>query len=386
MMKFMGYVRPSGRVGVRNHVLILPTVVCANDVAMRIAAQLPGAVYVTHEHGCGQLPPDLAQTRRTLLGYGSNPNVAACLVVGLGCEALEPHPLAEDIDKAGTPSVAVVIQEEGGSVGCIAKGVALAQAMMARASRQTRVECDISELTLGLECGGSDAWSGLSANPVTGQVSDLLIAEGGRSILSETQELIGAEHLLAQRAASPEIGNALLRQVRRAEEGSLRMGVDIRFANPSQGNMAGGITTLEEKSLGCIHKAGRAPLNEVVEYAETPTKKGLIFMDTPGHDAESTTGLLAGGAQVVIFTTGLGTCLGAAIAPVIKVASNTALFEKMGVNLDFNAGVVIDGRQSISEAGRELFEEMIKVCNGQATKSEVLGYGGFAINRIGPTQ
>jgi altronate dehydratase large subunit len=385
-MKFMGYPRPNGTVGVRNLLLVLPSVVCANDTALRIAAQLSGAVSVTHQHGCAQLPADAAQTYRTLLGFASNPNVAACIVVGLGCETVNAKNLAADVAKTGKPVASLVIQEEGGSISTIAKGVAVGREMLSVMSAQTREERDVSELTLGLECGGSDAWSGLSGNPVTGVVSDLLIAQGGCSILSETQEIIGAEHILVQRAVSQEVAGKLLDVVKRAESGALAGGSDIRLANPTPGNKEGGISTLEEKSLGCIAKAGAAPLQEVLDYAEAPTKKGLVFMDTPGHDIESITGMVAGGAQVILFTTGRGTCTGCPVAPVVKICSNTPTYEKMKDNMDLDAGPVIDGKATIRELGEETFALILAVCSGQTTKTEELGYGSFAINRIGPTQ
>jgi altronate dehydratase large subunit len=219
-----------------------------------------------------------------------------------------------------------------------------------------------------------------------GAASDMFVEQGGTSILSETQELIGAEHLLAKRAVSPEVAERIWYICKRAEEGALKMGVDIRYTNPAPGNIEGGITTLEEKSLGCIHKAGHAPIQEVVEYAEAPKKKGLVIMDTPGHDVESITGMVAGGAQVVVFTTGRGTPVGCPIAPVIKVASNTTMYERMRDNMDINAGEIVDGKKSIRDVGKEIFDEIIAACNGKKTKAEVLGFGSFAINRIGPTQ
>ena len=386
-MKFMGYGRPDGTVGVRNLLLVLPSVVCANDTAMRIAAQLSGAVYVTHQHGCAQLPDDAAQTRRTLAGFGGNPNVAACIVVGLGCEGIRAQDVAADIAKTGKPVASLVIQEEGGTISTIARGVKIGRVMLSEMSAQIREEHDLSELTLGLECGGSDSWSGLSGNPVAGVVSDMLVTEGGCSILSETQEIIGAEHILAKRAVSKEVADKLLAMVAKAESGALAGGSDIRMANPSPGNKEGGLTTLEEKSLGCINKAGSiAPLQEVIAYAEKPTRKGLVFMDTPGHDIESITGMVAGGAQVVLFTTGRGTCTGCPIAPVIKICTNTPTYEKMKDNMDVDAGAILEGKATIQEIGGKTFDLMVEVCNGKTTKTEELGYGSFAINRIGPTQ
>ncbi|MDR1048155.1 MAG: UxaA family hydrolase [Synergistaceae bacterium] len=388
-MNFMGYGRPDGSVGVRNHLLVLPSVVCANDAAARIALQLNGAVYVTHQHGCAQLPADAAQTRRTLAGFGANPNVAACIVVGLWCETVQASDVAHDIEamSPGKPVAHLTIQDESGTINAIGKGVKIGREMLAEMSSMRRGEYPLSSLILGLECGGSDSWSGISANPVTGNASDRLVRAGGTSILSETQEMIGAEHLLAERAESPEIAERLLFIVRRAEEGALSGGVDIRLANPTPGNRQGGLSTLEEKSLGCLSKAGQeAPLLEVLDFAERPSRRGLVVMDTPGQDIESITGMVAGGAQVIFFTTGRGTCTGCPVAPVIKICSNTPTFERMRDNMDIDAGPVVTGTKTISQLGEELFEEMLRVANGKSTKSEDLGYGSFAINRIGPTQ
>lgn len=387
MRTFLGYARADGGVGVRNHLLVLPSVVCANDTALRIAAQLNGAVSVTHQHGCAQLPADSEQTKRTLIGFGSNPNVAACIVVGLGCETIQAAEVADGIARTGKPVAHLVIQEECGTLNTISKGVRIGRELLADLSLLQRTEHPLSRLILGLECGGSDAWSGLSANPAVGDASDRLIREGGTSILSETQEAIGAEHLLARRAVSPEVAERLFAVVRRAEEGALSGGVDIRLANPTPGNRQGGLSTLEEKSLGCISKAGtEAPLQEVLEFAERPTRHGLVFMDTPGHDIESITGMVAGGAQAIFFTTGRGTCTGCPVAPVIKVCSNSPTFERMRDNMDVDAGPIIAGTRTIAEIGEALFEELLRVCSGRSTKSEDLGYGSFAINRIGPTQ
>ncbi|HXK90067.1 MAG TPA: UxaA family hydrolase [Thermosynergistes sp.] len=385
-MKIMGYVRPNGAVGIRNHLLVLPSVVCANDAARKIAEQLAGAVWVDHQHGCAELAPDAEQTRRTLAGFASNPNVGACIIVGLGCEVVNAHGLAEAVAKTGKPVECFVIQEVGGTVNTVAAAVKAGSRMLEMLSKQEREECDLSSITLALECGGSDACSGIAANPAVGAASDMLVEQGGTSILSETQELIGAEHLLAKRAVSPEVAERIWYICKRAEEGALKMGVDIRYTNPAPGNIEGGITTLEEKSLGCIHKAGHTPIQEVVEYAEAPKKKGLVIMDTPGHDVESITGMVAGGAQVVVFTTGRGTPVGCPIAPVIKVASNTTMYERMRDNMDINAGEIVDGEKSIRDVGKEIFDEIIAVCNGKKTKAEVLGFGSFAVNRIGPTQ
>lgn len=384
-MKFSGYRRPDGSVGIRNHLLVIPSVVCANNAAAAIANQVPGAVAITHQHGCAQLGADAEQTRRTLIGMGLNPNVAAVVVVGLGCETNEAEKLAAAIGKGGKPVGLVGIQASGGAIKAIARGVELARAMSEEISQLKPEECDLSEVTVALECGGSDTTSGVAANPAVGLVSDRLVDAGATVILSETSELIGAEHLLAARAAAPEVAARLLEFVQGMEEGTARMGVDIRGANPTPGNIAGGLSTIEEKSLGCVHKAGSREVVEAVAYAERPSRHGLVVMDTPGHDIESITGMVAGGAQLVIFTTGRGTPTGCPVAPVIKVTGNPATYANMADNIDINAGTVITGEQTLEEVAETIWQVMLACLAGRRTKAETLGFWDFAINRIGPT-
>ena len=294
----------------RSHVIILPSVVCSSEVSNAIARKVKGAISLSHPHGCAQLAFDAEQTAKTLIGIGKNPNVAAVLVIGLGCEVVDPLMIASEIAESGRLVKTVVIQEVGGTPKAVKEGVKIAREILAYADRFKREKANVDSLILGVECGGSDACSGLSANPALGVTSDLLIREGGTVILSETTESIGAEHILVERAVNRGVGKKILEMVRRTERRALGLGADIRKANPTPGNYKGGITTLEEKSLGCIMKGGSGKIMEVLEYTETPTKKGLVLMDTPGQDAESVTGLLAGGAQIVAFTTGRGTPLG----------------------------------------------------------------------------
>lgn len=386
-MKISGYARPDGTYGIRNHLLILPTSVCASDTASRIAAQVPGAVAIPHQHGCCEIGEDYAQTVRTLIGFGKNPNVGAVLIVSLGCEGIQAAPVEKELSATGKPAESVIIQEHGGTLGALQAGVRIASRMAIELSAIPKVEFDISNLILGLECGGSDPTSGIAANPVLGVCSDLLIAEGGSSILSETTEMIGAEHLLAEKAVTPEIAEAFLNMVRRTEQRAIDMGNDLRGSQPTPGNIEGGITTIEEKSLGCIYKAGNSPLVGTLEYGEMmpSSPKGLYFMDTPGEDIDSITGMVAGGAQIIVFTSGRGTPTGCPIAPVIKLTGNYDTYHKMTDNIDFNAGRVITGEESIEELGKELFENMIQVCNGRMTKAESLGHQEFGIFRIGYT-
>ncbi len=382
---FQGYARPDGSVGIRNHLAILPSVICSSTVGQRITELVPGAVTTIHQYGCGQLGPDADLFVRTMVGTGSNPNVGAAIVVGLGCETAEAPLIAEGIAKTGKPVELIVIQEAGGSIRTIQEGAQMAQKLQAKLSTMQREEFPLSELVLATECGGSDTTSGLSSNPVVGVVSDMLVEAGGTVMISEAAEFIGAEHIFAQRAREPEIGEQLLAVVRKAEEDALNMGVDIRGANPAPGNIQGGLTTIEEKSLGCIYKGGTTVLEEVIGYADYPSKKGLVVMDTPGYDSESVTGMIAGGAQICIFTTGRGSPLGNPVAPVIKVCANPQTVEKMQDNIDFSGVPVLDGTASIRELGEQLFDLTLDTVNGLLTATEILGHREFAPHRIGPT-
>ena len=387
IMKLMGYKRENGTFGIRNHLLILPTSVCSSETAQRIAELVPGAVAVPHQHGCCQVGADYLQTVNTLVGFGKNPNVGAVLVVSLGCEGIQPDVVADQIRESKKPVETVIIQECGGTLGCIAKGAEIAAKMARELSVQNKVEFDIGELVLGLECGGSDPTSGIAGNPSVGAASDKLIELGGTSILSETTELIGAEHLVAARCVTKEMGDKLTAMVKRIEDKSKLYGVDLRGTQPTPGNIAGGLTTIEEKSLGCIHKAGQSPVIGVLEYSESidPKKHGLYFMDTPGEDIDSITGMVAGGAQIILFTTGRGTPTGSPVAPVIKVTGNPETYEKMMDNIDINAGRIITEGKTPQDIGEEIFDKMVAVANGELTKAEVLGHKEFRIYRIGDT-
>jgi altronate dehydratase large subunit len=385
--RFLGYRRPDGRVGVRNHLLVVPTVICASVVAERVAAAVPplGAA-LPHLAGCGQLGPDLHITHETLAAYCGHPNVGAVLVIALGCEQVVAQYLAESARRAGKPAEIVAIQSEGGTVRATARATEIAKRLVAALERDEREPLDIASLILCVKCGGSDYTSGLAANPALGRVADRLVDFGGTAVLGEIAEIMGAEHLLAARATSPDTGAQLIQIISRVEGEARALGLDIRGTQPSPGNIRGGLTTIEEKSLGATHKGGeRTPLSDVVPYSGRITRRGLTVMDTPGLDVESVTGMVGGGAQVVVFTTGLGTPTGNPIAPVIKITGNARTAVTMADNLDLDVSGILDDRETLDAAGDRLFAEVIDVCSGKLTATERLGHKEFAIHRRNPT-
>lgn len=386
-MKFKGFRRPDGTVGIRNHVLVIPSVVCANRVARGISQQIAGTTWVEHQHGCTQLGADAELTAHVLVSHGTHPNVYGVVVVGLGCETIRAQDIAAAIKKQCPykPVHLVIIQDEGGSVKATAAGASAARKMVGEASQQQREDIDAAELILGTECGGSDAYSGISGNPALGIASDLLIADGGTVILAETTEIIGAEHIVAARAVNETVAQKCFDVIKRCEKQATDMGVDMRGGQPTPGNIEGGLSSIEEKSLGCIYKAGSKPLQDVIEYAAPITQKGLVWMDTPGQDVEQITGMVAGGCHLVVFTTGRGTCCGSPIAPTIKVSTTTQLFERMNDNIDLDAGPIVSGTATVQQVGEMIMNEMLEVASGKQSKSEILGFNDFAIKRIGPS-
>ena len=385
--QFLGYKRPDGRVGVRNYVLVVPTVICSSVVCERIAAARPDdIVALPHLAGCGQIGPDRGMTQQTLLAYCGHPNVGAVLVVALGCEQIIAQELAEAARRAGKPAEILAIQALGGTPGTIARGTEVALAMADEIADAERTPCDIASLVLSLKCGGSDYTSGLAANPALGRVADRLVSFGGAAVLGEVAEIMGAEHLLAARATHPAVATQLIQLVSRVEAEAIALGLDIRGTQPSPCTIRGGLTTIEEKSLGAVHKGGEeSPLEEFVPYAGRVTRPGLTVMDTPGLDVESVTGMVGGGAQVVVFTTGLGTPTGNPIAPVIKITGNVQTARRMADNIDVDVSGVLTDAEDLDHASSRVLDEILAVSSGKRVVAEILGHREFAIHRRNPT-
>jgi len=383
MKTFLGFRRPDGRVGIRNKVLILPTSICASDTTRIIASQIEGAVTFNNQLGCSQVPGDQQLTMDVMAGYAANPNVFGIIAVSLGCENCQMDLTVDAIrERTNKPIMEFIIQENGGTLTTVERAVRAGKMMVQEASSQRREEFPLSELIVGTNCGGSDPTSGLAANPLIGELTDRLVAHGATSILSETTEFIGAEHILARRGKTPEVSRRIYEIVHNYEKALELVGESVREGNPAPGNKAGGITTLEEKSLGCIHKSGHSDISAVFDYAKQITEKGLVIMDTPGNDGSSVAGMVAGGCQVVVFSTGRGTPSGNPICPVIKITGNRNTFKNMFDNMDIDASPIIYGEKTLNECGDELLDEVISVANGKITKAESLGYTEMSIARL----
>lgn len=383
-MQTTGYMRPDGSVGCRNHIVILPSVGCANDVALRMGRLYPNVIVLAHRQGCAQLGSDRDQAARTLAGLGKNPNVAGVLIIGMGCESITAEHLANEISEAKKMVETLVILDEGGLTAALPKGTKTLDLMLREASQMTRVSCGVERLTLGIKCGLTDTTSGITSNPATGIAADMLIESGGTVIFGETPEIIGAEHVLAKKAASTEVVEKLMSIVNQCEERVRASGMDIRGANPAPGNIAGGITTIEEKSLGAIKKGGGTRLQGVLGYGEIPTRKGLFFMDGPGRTPEALTGLNAGGAHIIVFSTGGGSPAGTLISPVIKVTGNPHTAQHLSEYIDVDVSSILRGEETLGKAGERIFQEILNVASGKATKAEALGYGTISVWNIGP--
>lgn len=386
--KFNGILRANGKVGTRNYIGVLSSVNCSASVARFIAdhftsdhlepfKNIDGVVALTHGMGCGDnsASQGFRNLQRCLSGFAEHPNFGGVLLVGLGCEVLQVDPFAADILTSSNTGVKTLnIQASGGTQATVAQGIRMIDEMLQDVNRIRRQPLPVSHLTMGLECGGSDAFSGLTANPALGVAVDLLVACGGTAILGETTEIYGTEQFLAQRAATPEVGQEIVERVRWWEHYTRMHGSEINN-NPSPGNKAGGLTTILEKALGAVAKGGSTPLAAVYPYASRIRSKGLVFMDTPGYDPVSITGMVAGGANVVCFTTGRGSVLGCKPVPVVKLASNSRTYKKMADDMDINCGGIADGEADVEEMGRHIYDRIIDCASGQRAKSEIMGIG-----------
>ncbi|HMM22651.1 MAG TPA: UxaA family hydrolase [Selenomonadales bacterium] len=373
-MEFMGYRRADGTVGTRNYVGVLSAVVCVNEVVEAIVRQVQGTARFTHHQGCCQTPLDIGIVNQALIGLGRNPNLHSVIVVSLGCESTDLAGVIESIKASGKRVEHIVVQEIGGAARTTAQGILLAQEMVREASLQQREPFPISELVMGMKCGSSDTTSGLVPNPAIGVASDLLVAAGGVSVLGEVTEFIGAEHILARHAANETVAQGILGLVARMEKRAMAVGEDIRGGQPTGGNIKGGLTTIEEKSLGAIAKAGTAPIQAVYEYGVRPAVRGLVVMNSPGREPEILTGLAAAGCNVIVFATGRGAPQGFPFVPVLKITGSRTAAEKMSDHIDMNLSAVIDGGDTIPDAGRRILEELARVASGTMTKAEISGY------------
>lgn len=383
---FMGYVRADGQVGCRNHVAVIPSVTCAGDVASAIVRQVAGTVGFFHHQGCCQLPPDLDRVTETLISLGCSPNVGAALIVSLGCEGTDTERLYEMIRATGKPVEIIRIQELGGVSAAIKAGIDAAQELVMEISGMQRQAVDISRVTMSIKCGASDTTSGMASNCVIGYVADKLVDLGATVVFGETTEFLGGEHLLARRAVTREVGQKILDIVDRMEKRARSLGCDMRKGQPTPGNIAGGLSSIEEKSLGAIVKSGTRPIQGVLEYPERiGERKGLWIKDTPGREPEILTGMAATGAQFMLFSTGRGAPQGFPTMPVLKICGNPNTYERMQHDMDINAGRIITGERSIEEAGEEAYAAVLALLSGRQTKNETLGYhSSIDIYTLGP--
>ncbi|KUF12103.1 UxaA family hydrolase [Pseudoponticoccus marisrubri] len=387
---FQGYRRPSGRVGTRNYIAVLTSVNCSATAARQIAAHftpdtlaaypnVDGVAAFVHGTGCGMAGDGegFEALQRVMWGYARNPNVGGVLMAGLGCEMNQIDWLVEAYGLTPGPLFqSMNIQDVGGLRKTIELGIAKIEAMLPVVNEARREPCPASELMVALQCGGSDAWSGITANPAVGHACDLLVAQGGTGVLAETPEIYGAEHLLTARAATPEVGGKLIELIRWWEDYTAR-NKGTMDNNPSPGNKKGGLTTILEKSLGAAAKGGTTPLTGVYKYAEPVTAKGFTFMDSPGYDPASVTGQIASGCNLVCFTTGRGSAFGAKPSPSMKIATNSEMYRRMTEDMDLDAGRILSEGLSVEEVGREIYETWLRVASGEMTKSEAQGLGDY---------
>ena len=379
----LGYVRPNGDIGVRNLVAVLSAMDNANPAANRIGALVANTIVLSTPFGRTQIGHDAYMTTKTLTGLANHPNIASVLVLGLSLEIADS--LAGEIQATGKRVKTLGLQECGGPVALTAKGIRIAADMVREASLLQRAPVPFSELIVAVECGGSDTTSGIASNPAVGAFSDRFVDAGGTIILSEPAEFMGAEHILADRAATPEISQQIYDMVGWFEDEAKRAGVDMRGINPTPDNIEGGLTTLEEKSLGAIIKGGTRTIQEVIDYADRPTKKGLVIMNTPSAACESMTGLAGGGAHIIIFSTGRGNSVGAPVAPTIKVTGNPHTAAQMEEIIDVDVSVILTDGGAVEVAGEQVWQEVSNVASGKLTLCEILGEQQLSVSRFGPS-
>ncbi len=386
---FNGYRRPDGRFGSRNLVAIIPSVICANDVGQAIQRQVQGTVGFFHHQGCCQLPSDLKRVTDTLISLGRSPNVAAALIVSLGCEGTDVDRLQAALEATGKPVRRIGIQALGGTSRAIQAGIDAAQELVMAVSGQARETTDLSNVIMSIKCGASDTTSGMASNCVIGYVADKMVDLGATVVFGETTEFLGGEHILARRAVGGEngpVGCRIYEIVDAMEKRAMALGEDMRGGQPTPGNIAGGLSSIEEKSLGAIVKSGHRPIQGVLEYTQfVENEKGLWIKDTPGREPEILTAMAATGAQVMLFSTGRGAPQGFPSMPVLKICGNPHTFERLSHDMDVNAGRIITGEASIEEVGEEAFARMIEVLNGSMTHNEAISYfGSMDIFCLGP--
>lgn len=386
MDTFLGYRNPDGRVGVRNHVAIIPAVICANTVVQRIAQLVPGTVALPHPHGCAQIGDDAKLTMWSLAGAAANPNVGAALIVGLGCETCQSTDVLE-LARERSPGKQLEqfsIQEAGGSIKAIQRGMESARGLVDEVSKRSPEPLPLSELVVATECGGYDVTSARAANPTVGLVSDWLIDQGATVLMGETSDFVGAEQVLAQRAGDEEIVQQLRTIVARVEADAQHVGDSVTEVSAVVGTGSTGFSSLNEASLGCISKSGSTDIKEVIEFSDRPSRHGLVVMDTPSHDTVALTGMVTGGAQVCIATTGRGSPIGNALAPVINVTANPRTAVGMGDNIDLSLADIVRGNSSPELLAEQLADLTVNVASGQMTAAEIIGHQEFALYRIGP--
>ncbi len=374
MASYQGYLRKDGKVGARNYVAIIPSVVCANEVVEAIVANTVMTQGIIHHQGCCQTPPDLERITDCLIKLCENPNVGAALIVSLGCEGVDTNRLEAAARATGKPIERINIQELGGTSASIQAGIDAAQRLVLAISGQQRSTIDMSKFVMGIKCGASDTTSGVASNPVIGYVADKVVDMGGTVVFGETTEFIGAEHILQRRAKNPHVASEIARIVTEMENRAKAIGVDMRKGQPTPGNIEGGLSTIEEKSLGAIVKSGTRTIEGVIGYTEAPKGPGLWIKDSPGREIELLSGMAVAGAQVILFSTGRGAPQGFPVVPVIKICGNPVTYARMDKDMDVNAGLIVNGERSIEEVGEEVFQQLLRVASGETTKGESIKY------------